>query len=138
VTAFAGILDLGSGEIVFASAGHDAPFVLGGKTGLRRLVTEGGPPLGALDGFCYPIDHDRIEPGEVLLLYTDGVTEAENANRTLYSSERLATALGRAPVVDAQSVIAAVIDDVGRFVGGAERADDMTLLALRRVAGRTH
>ena len=138
VTAFAGILDLGSGEMVFASAGHDAPFVVGGKTGLRRLVTEGGPPLGALDGFCYPIDHDRIEPGEVLLLYTDGVTEAENANRTLYSSERLATALGRASVVDAQSVIAAVIDDVGRFVGGAERADDMTLLALRRVAGRTH
>ena len=136
VTAFAGVLDLGSGEVDFASAGHDAPFILGGKTGLRRLVTEGGPPLGAVDDFRYPIDHDRIEPGEVLLLYTDGVTEAENASHTLYSSERLATALGKAPVVDAQSVVAAVVDDVSRFVGSAERADDMTLLALRRVAGR--
>jgi len=134
VTAFAGILDLASGEIEFASAGHDAPFILGGKTGLRRLVTEGGPPLGAIDDFRYPVDHDRIEPGEVLLLYTDGVTEAENANHTLYSSERLTTALGKAPVVDAQRVVAAVIDDVHRFVGGAEQADDMTLLALRRVA----
>jgi adenylate cyclase len=133
VTAFAGILDLGSGEVDFASAGHDAPFVLGGKTGLRRLVTEGGPPLGAVDDFRFPIDHDRIEPGEVLLLYTDGVTEAENANHALYSSERLTTALGKAPVVDAQLVVAAVIDDVSRFVGGAEQADDMTLLALRRV-----
>src|SRR5438874_3429579 len=78
VTAFAGILDLGSGEVDFASAGHDAPFILGGRTGLRRLVTEGGPPLGAVDDFRYPIDHDRIEPGEVLLLYTDGGTEAEH------------------------------------------------------------
>jgi adenylate cyclase len=138
VTAFAGILDLGSGEVDFASAGHDAPFILGGKTGLRRLVTEGGPPLGAVDDFRYPIDHDRIEPGEVLLLYTDGVTEAENANHTLYSSERLTTALGKAPVVDAQRVVAAVIDDVTRFVGGAEQADDMTLLALRRVASGAH
>ena len=137
VTAFAGILDLGSGEIDFASAGHDAPFILGSKTGLRRLVTEGGPPLGAVDDFHYPIDHDRIEPGEVLLLYTDGVTEAENANQVLYSSERLTTALttalGKAPVADAQRVVMAVIDDVTRFVGGAEQADDMTLLALRRV-----
>jgi adenylate cyclase len=135
VTAFAGILDLGSGEIDFASAGHDAPFVLGGKTGLRRLVTEGGPPLGAVDDFRFPIDRDRIEPGEILLLYTDGVTEAENANHTLYSSERLIVALGKAPVADAQHVVAAVIDDVSRFVGGAEQADDMTLLALRRVRG---
>jgi serine phosphatase RsbU (regulator of sigma subunit) len=138
VTAFAGILDLGSGDVDFASAGHDAPFILGGKTGLRRLVTEGGPPLGAVDDFRYPIDHDRIEPGEVLLLYTDGVTEAENSNHTLYSSERLTTALGKAPVLDAQRVVAAVIDDVSRFVGGAEQADDMTLLALRRVTGRAH
>ena len=135
VTAFAGILDLGSGEVDFASAGHDAPFILDGKTGLRRLITEGGPPLGAVDDFPYPIDHDRIEPGEVLLLYTDGVTEAENTDRALYSSERLTAALRKAPVVDAQRVVATVMDDVSRFVGGAEQADDMTLLALRRVAG---
>jgi serine phosphatase RsbU (regulator of sigma subunit)/CHASE2 domain-containing sensor protein len=138
VTAFAGILDLGSGQVDFSSAGHDAPFILGGKTGLRRLVTEGGPPLGTVDDFRYPIDHDKIEPGEVLLLYTDGVTEAENANHTLYSSQRLTRALGKAPVVDAHGVVVAVIDDVSRFVGGAEQADDMTLLALRRVASRAH
>jgi serine phosphatase RsbU (regulator of sigma subunit)/CHASE2 domain-containing sensor protein len=136
VTAFAGILDLGSGQVDFASAGHDAPFIVGSKTGLRRLVTEGGPPLGAVDDFRYPIDRDRIEPGEILLLYTDGVTEAENASHTLYSSERLTTALEKAPLVDAQGIVAAVIDDVGRFVGGAEQSDDMTLLALRRVASR--
>ncbi len=135
VTAFAGILDLGSGEVAYASAGHDSPFVLGGGTGLRQLVTEGGPPLGAVEEFRFPIDHDRIELGEVLLLFTDGITEAENADHTLYSSDRLAKALAAAATVDAQHVVAAVIDDVVRFVGGAEQADDMTVLALRRVGG---
>ncbi|HEX9536456.1 MAG TPA: PP2C family protein-serine/threonine phosphatase [Stellaceae bacterium] len=135
VTAFAGILDLGSGEVAYASAGHDSPFVLGDGTGLRQLVTEGGPPLGAVEDFRFPIDHDRIEVGEVLLLFTDGITEAENADHTLYSSDRLAKALATAAVVDARHVVAAVIDDVVRFVGGAEQADDMTVLALRRVGG---
>ena len=133
VTAFAGILDLRSGDVTYASAGHDSPFVLGGGGGLRQLVTKGGPPLGAVDDFHFPIDHDRIEPGEVLLLFTDGITEAENADHTLYSSDRLAKALATAAVVDARHVVAAVIDDVVRFVGGAEQSDDMTVLALRRV-----
>ena len=135
VTAFAGILDLGSGEVDYASAGHDSPFVLGGNTGLRQLVTDGGPPLGAVDDFRYPVDHDRVEPGEVLLLFTDGVTEAENGEHRLYSSERLAKALATAQVFDARRVVMAVIDDVSRFIGGAVQSDDMTLLAVRRVAG---
>ena len=135
VTAFAGILDLGSGKVDYASAGHDSPFVLGGSIGLRQLVTEGGPPLGAVDEFRYPVDHDRVEPGEVLLLFTDGVTEAVNDKHVLYSSERLAKALATAKVFDARRVVTAVIDDVSRFIGGAEQADDMTLLAVRRVAG---
>jgi adenylate cyclase len=134
VTAFAGILDLRSGEVDYASAGHDSPFILGGSTALRQLRTEGGPPLGAVDEFRYPVDHDRVEPGEVLLLFTDGVTEAENVEHTLYSSERLAKILAAAQVFDAKRVVTAVIDDVSRFIGGAEQADDITLLAVRRVA----
>jgi adenylate cyclase len=135
VTAFAGILDLATGEITYASAGHDSPFILGGDRGLRQLETEGGPPLGASDGFAYPVDHDRIEPGEVLLLYTDGVTEAENADHALYSSKRLVEVLARAPAGNAERAVAAVVEDVRRFVAGAEQADDITVLALRRVAG---
>jgi sigma-B regulation protein RsbU (phosphoserine phosphatase) len=134
VTAFAGILDLRSGEVDYASAGHDSPFILGGSAGLRQLRTEGGPPLGAVDEFRYPVDHDRVEPGEVLLLFTDGVTEAENVEHTLYSSERLAKILANAQVFDAKRVVTEVIDDVSRFSGGAEQADDITLLAVRRVA----
>jgi len=134
VTAFAGILDLRSGEVDYASAGHDSPFILGGSAGLRQLRTEGGPPLGAVDEFRYPVDHGRVEPGEVLLLFTDGVTEAENIEHALYSSERLAKILATVQVFDAKRVVTAVIDDVSRFIGGAEQADDITLLAVRRVA----
>ncbi len=134
VTAFAGILDLRSGAVDYASAGHDSPFILGGSAGLRQLLTEGGPPLGAVDEFRYPVDHDRIELGEVLLLFTDGVTEAENSEHTLYSSERLAQALAAAQVSDARRVVTSVINDVSRFIGDAEQADDITLLAVRRVA----
>jgi adenylate cyclase len=134
VTAFAGILDLRSGEVDYASAGHDSPFILGGSAGLRQLRTAGGPPLGAVDEFRYPVDHDRVELGEVLLLFTDGVTEAENVEHTFYSSERLAKILANAQVFDAKRVVTAVIDDVNRFIGGAEQADDITLLAVRRMA----
>jgi serine phosphatase RsbU (regulator of sigma subunit) len=132
VTAFAGILDLDNGEIAYASAGHDSPFVLGDGSRLRRLATEGGPPLGVIDPFPFPIDRERIAPGETLLLFTDGVTEAQNAEGALYSAERLAALLETAPAADAERVIAAVIADVRRFVGGAEQADDITLLAVRR------
>jgi serine phosphatase RsbU (regulator of sigma subunit) len=132
VTAFAGILDLNTGEVIYASAGHDSPFVLGGDEGPRQLMTEGGPPLGAVDGFSYPIDRDQVELGEVLLLYTDGVTEAENAENTLYGHKRLDMVLAKVPTADARSVVAAVVDDVRSFISDAEQADDITLLALRR------
>jgi adenylate cyclase len=133
VTAFAGLLDLETGDLAYASAGHDLPFVIGGNPGLRRLETAGGPPLGAVDPFPFPIDRGRIEPGEILLLYTDGITEAQNHQRALYSVERLEKVLANAPAKDCERVIAAVVDDVRRFVGGAEQADDITLLAVRRV-----
>jgi serine phosphatase RsbU (regulator of sigma subunit) len=132
VTAFAGILDLATGELAFASAGHDAPFVLSAQRPPRQLATEGGPPLGCIDDFAYPVDRDRLEPGAVLLLYTDGVTEAENADHARYSGRRLAELLAKTPPASAAAVVDGVVASLTRFVGAAEPADDVTLLALRR------
>jgi len=138
VTAFAGILDLASGEVVYASAGHDSPFVIqpgviqpGGA--LRQLATEGGPPLGAVEDFAFPLDRDRLEPGEILLLYTDGVTEAQDKAGALYSAERLSALLAGAPSDTAESAVLTVFEDVRRFAADAEPADDITLVAIRRV-----
>ena len=133
VTAFAGILDLASGAVVYASAGHDAPFVIRPDHRLRHLGTEGGPPLGAVEDFAFPLDQGRLEPGEILLLYTDGVTEAQDESGALYSAERLAALLATVPAETAEGVVSLVFDDVRRFAAGAEPADDITVLALRRI-----
>jgi serine phosphatase RsbU (regulator of sigma subunit)/CHASE2 domain-containing sensor protein len=133
VTAFAGILDLASGEIVYASAGHDSPFVLRDAHALRQLATEGGPPLGAVEDFAFPLDRDHLEPGEILLLYTDGVTEAQNSTGALYSADRLAVLLATAPAGSTENIVSIAFEDVGRFAGEAEQADDITLFAIRRV-----
>jgi serine phosphatase RsbU (regulator of sigma subunit)/CHASE2 domain-containing sensor protein len=134
VTAFAGILDLASGEILYASAGHDSPFVIRDGREPRQLATEGGPPLGAVEEFAFPLDRDHLEPGEVLLLYTDGVTEAQDKAGAFYSADRLAALLATTPAENAQSVVVSAFADVRRFAGDAEQADDITLLAIRRVA----
>ena len=133
VTAFAGILDLASGEIAYASAGHDSPFVLRQGQRPRQLATDGGPPLGAVEDFGFPVYRGRLEPGEVLLLYTDGVTEAQDKTGALYSGERLAALLPAAPNGSADELVLSVFDDVRRFAADAEQADDITLLGIRRV-----
>ena len=78
VTVFAAVLDLDSGKIAYASAGHNSPYLLRAGSPPQRLETEGGPPLGTLDEFLFPVDVAQLKPGDVLLLYTDGVTEAKD------------------------------------------------------------
>ena len=121
VTAFAGVLDLASGDVVFASAGHDAPFLVRPGAAPRRLDTAGGPPLGVVEEFRFPLDRDRMAVGEVLVLYTDGVTEAMNGARTLYGTERLTAVLAATSADNARSVIEVVTDDVRAFAAGAGR-----------------
>ena len=132
VTVFAAVLDLRTGEILYVSAGHDAPYVLRSRGGLSRLDTEGGPPLGcSIDDEDYPVDRAQLEPGDVLLLYTDGVTEAKNAAEALYSTARLQSVVEAIPATSAKTVVEHVREDVRCFVAAAEQADDMTLLAIR-------
>jgi serine phosphatase RsbU (regulator of sigma subunit) len=134
VTAFAGIIDTASGEVVYASAGHDSPFLVGAGE-LRQFVTDGGPPLGVLDEYPYPVDRDHLDPGTVLLLFTDGLTEAQDAAGELYSGLRVSNALKTISPDHARAVVDACFEAVGRFVGGAEQADDITLLAIRLAPG---
>jgi serine phosphatase RsbU (regulator of sigma subunit)/CHASE2 domain-containing sensor protein len=132
VTAFAGVLDLSSGELQYASAGHDRPFLIRDGKGLRQLETEGGPPLGVIDDFPFPVERDRLDGGAVLLLYTDGVTEAQDEAGGFYSAQRLSQMLSTTPGQSARTVVDACFDAVRRFVGKAEQADDITVLAIRR------
>ncbi len=131
VTVFAGILDLTSGVLVYVNAGHDSPFVMRAGSEPESLPLAGGPPLGTVDDFQYSIERRQLAPGEMVLAYTDGVTEAQDNNQTLYSAARLKQLLASSPTTGAMAVIDFVRDDVRRFAAGAEQADDITLLAVR-------
>lgn len=133
VTVFAGILDLTSGELRHTSAGHEPPYLLHPQRALPlRLEGESGPPLCVVEDYPYTSGRYRMQPGESLCAYTDGVTEAMNAENNLYGRQRLIAALGRvSAATDAIEVVAAVRDDVRDFVRSTERSDDLTILALR-------
>jgi len=131
VTVFAGILDLTTGMLVYVNAGHDSPFVMRSGSAPTSLPLAGGPPLGTVDGFQYSIEQRQLARGEMVLAYTDGVTEAQDANKALYSGARLGRLLATAPTSGAKAVVDVVRDDVRHFAAGAEQADDITLLAVR-------
>lgn len=131
VTMVAGILDAETGRLLICNAGHDAPFRLRASGAIDRLGSASGPPLCVLDGFPYRVEEFRLEPGDLLLLFTDGLTEARNEAGELYGMKRVQDALEGGPM-DAESLIVCLRENLRAFVGAAEPADDLTLLALRR------
>ena len=131
VTVFGGVLDLVSGTLAYVNAGHDDPFLLRPGMETRQLSGQGGPPLGTVDDFAYPVEYRQLAPGEMLLLYTDGVTEAQDKAQSFYEMKRLSKLLASAAPRDAKAAVDLVREDVSRFVAGAEQADDITLLAVR-------
>ena len=131
VTVFAGILNLASGMIAHVNAGQDAPFLLRTGADPVELTGEGGPPLGTIEDFQYPVERHQLTPGDLLLLYTDGVTEAEARDDSFYTAARLALLLRSAPTASAKALVEFVREDIRRFAAGAEQADDITMLAIR-------
>jgi adenylate cyclase len=133
VTAFAGVLDARTGLVQYCSAGHDAPFLLVSGSGeIVRLEAGGGPPLCVIEGYAYAAAEHRLRRGDLICLFTDGVTEAINAAGELYGHARLRAVLDRARGAASMAVVGeAIRDDVQEFVAGAEVADDLALLILR-------
>jgi adenylate cyclase len=130
VTAFAGILDLSSGQLAYVNAGHDSPFVLRPNTEPMELSGRGGPPLGAVDRLVCPVERIRLQAGDLLLLYTDGATESENKDHGFYGIARLRALLASSREATAKGLVELVRADIRRFATGADQADDITLLAL--------
>jgi len=133
VTALAGYLDLDSGRLDLASAGHEAPSLLRAEGGPPELITlENGPPLCVIDDYPYQGVEMNLKPGDTLVLSTDGIQEALNGSGELYGRERFAARLERCPVaMPATEMLVALERDVAEFVSGAEVADDATLMILR-------
>ena len=134
VTVFFGVLDLRTGEFVYVNAGHNPPLVLRGGQEPCYLMPEGKPdkPLGVMEGRAYQQCSMTLTSGDMIFLYTDGVTEAINETAELYGEERLKEALSgidrNAPISE---TLGSLRESIKTFAGTAEQADDITMLGLR-------
>jgi serine phosphatase RsbU (regulator of sigma subunit) len=132
VTAFLGFVDAASGRIVYANAGHNPPVLLR-KDGRVEWLAAGGVVLGIMPHFRFESGEATIEPGDLLALYTDGVTEGQNAAGELWGDDRLIEALRRLAARPAAEAAEALVREVRAFEGEAGAADDVTVLMARRV-----
>jgi sigma-B regulation protein RsbU (phosphoserine phosphatase) len=131
VTAFVGCLDLGIGHLEFVNAGHLPPVRLGTDGKVEVLEAVPGLPLGAMADYTYVPQHLTLRPGDGLFLYTDGITEAENADREQFTVARMLESLGGVVSASPSDIVAAVIAAVGAHAGETAPSDDLTALALR-------
>ena len=129
VTMLLAILDLRSGEVRLVCAGHEDPIIVSADGAATRVRLDGGPPFSVVD-FDYPTEKLTLAPGETLVLVTDGVTEAQDAQGALFGSNRLLE--GEALKAGSASAICnAIQDEVRRFEDGAEATDDLTVMVVR-------
>lgn len=133
VTVFYGIYNTTTGEVQYSNAGHNPPFMLLHDNKVVRLNPEANIPMGFLDTFTYTGDSFKLEAGDALILYTDGVTEAINTANEEFGEERLRKTLASVPGADSQEIIESILEDLNEFVGEAEQADDITMLTLKRL-----
>jgi phosphoserine phosphatase RsbU/P len=131
VTVFIAILNTTTGHLVYSNAGHNPSFVLRKEVGnILKLSELHGLVLGAFEGVEYRETLMQLQRGDALFAYTDGVTEAQDVHRNLYSDGRLNDLLIKNPFFGCKDLVDIVLDDVMSFGKNAEQADDITLLAL--------
>ncbi|MEG1360458.1 MAG: SpoIIE family protein phosphatase [Clostridia bacterium] len=129
VTVFACVLDTSTGQVSYVNAGHNPPSIL--REGQREyLACRPGFVLGGLESITYRVGTIELKPGDGVVLYTDGVTEACNAAEELYGEARLECLLKTCDLQGEQDVLNRVVADVDAFAGEAPQADDITLLSF--------
>jgi len=130
------ILERGSGEVTLARAGHEPPVLFRKESGTVELLEPSGMAAGIDRGpvFKRSVKDHRfpMHPGDVLLLYTDGVVEAEGADGEEYGIERLMRSVERLHEMEAEKLVAAIVDELDAFSSGNPQIDDITLIAIAK------
>jgi sigma-B regulation protein RsbU (phosphoserine phosphatase) len=129
-TVFCAIMDIRSGEVRFANAGHNPPLVIDSQ-GIRYLTLKSGFVLGPMEDTEYETERLTLKPGDTLFLYTDGVTEATNFADELYGEPQLLAALQSGPKGELTDMIHNIRAEVTRHANGAPQSDDVTMVALK-------
>ena len=128
VTAWMGILDLTTGKMQFANAGHNPPLLKRANGDFEYLKTRAGFVLAGMEGVRYRAGELEIFPGDRLFLYTDGVPEATNTENKLYGEDRLLAFMNQNSSVEATELLPALKANIDEFVGEAPQFDDITML----------
>jgi sigma-B regulation protein RsbU (phosphoserine phosphatase) len=131
VTLFYAILDPKLHQLSFSNAGHDNPFLLSTDGRIQRLRT-GGVVLSILEDFPYEEETVSLGQGDVLVVYSDGITEAANNSEVQFGEERLAGVIQEHRGESASGLMEHIIKEVKAFAGGMAQADDMTLVVVKR------
>lgn len=131
VTAFYGILNFKTGELRYVNGGHNPPYVINSKGEVKIVEPTNDIVLGLFENYEFNTKTINLAKGDTLLLYTDGVTEAEDSNFNLYSDERLAELLKSNHNIKIEELIKLIFSNVHEYSKGVEQSDDITALAVR-------
>ena len=131
VTLFCGILDIRTGEIEFSNAGHNRPYLRRADGRVQGLSPQRGIALGVMEDFAFHNEQIRLAPGDAIVVYTDGVTEAMNVQDEMFLEERLEDKIAQAGAASARELTGRIVEAVKQFAGAAPQSDDITVLVLR-------
>ena len=131
LTAWVGILEISTGRLTAANAGHEYPSVRKAGDFFELHKDEHGFVIGAMEDLKYKEYELQLEPGASIFVYTDGVPEASDPDRALFGTDRMLIALNRDPDAAPEQVLRNVHDDVDRFVRDAEQFDDLTMMCIK-------
>jgi sigma-B regulation protein RsbU (phosphoserine phosphatase) len=133
VTVFYGILDSNNGKLLYGNAGHCPPVLLNTKDGNKpQFLKRTGVPLGIFEDATWEQKEVQIAPGDMLVLYTDGISEAQNAELAFYGSNRLLNSIYRKLGGTAEQYKQSILDDVHEFIEHTALQDDIALIITIR------
>ena len=131
VTMFYSVLDVSSHQLSYSNAGHDIPYLLSPAGPLKRLNV-GGVPLSMLEQFPFQEETIAMQPGDLLVICSDGIPEAMDVNQVQFTDERLSLLLDKLRTASAVDVIDGIVAAVRKHAGTAPQADDMTVVVVKR------
>jgi sigma-B regulation protein RsbU (phosphoserine phosphatase) len=129
-TLFFGVLNPSTGDLSYINGGHEPLYIIG-RPGIKETLSSAGPAIGLIPGAKFEIQHSRIEPGDILIGYTDGVTEALSPRQTQYSKEKFRAVLEPCPS-SATELIDRIKTDLFDHIDNAPQFDDITMIAVHR------
>jgi len=131
VTVFYGLLNLETGELAYCNGGHNLPYIQTKSGEVKELENVGGLLLGKFEGVPYEMNTVQLEPGDAVVTFTDGVTEAEDESDGFFDEERVIEFLKKHPGKSLESLVKGLFLEVMKFTAAAEQSDDITVLSVR-------